>query len=105
MHTLTVFCQLERMTDTGAITVIQLLADFASDCGTNDGAHDDCDDAARAIADLRTHGSPDDAADHRADRVAIALTLDDPVVVLPLAACVAHVVGVVLLAPAVSGRV
>ena len=101
-HALTVLRKLERMPDATTILIIQVATDLMADDRADNRAEDD--GHRTALTDLRTDCAAHDAAQYGANRVAITSTVDDSVVMVPLAAGLAEVVRIMLLAPAVRGR-
>ena len=89
------------MADAGAIALVEVAADLASDDCAEHRADDDRDRAVGIVADLRADCAADHGAGDGTDVVAIAAAFDDAVVALPLLAGVADVRAFVLLAPAV----
>ena len=93
------------MTEAGAVPVVHFVADLVADDRADRRAGQNRDQPVVAVARGRANCASDDGAERRADTVAIAVALTDPVVVLPLASGVADIIRIVLFPPAVCGRV
>jgi hypothetical protein len=87
--------------DARFIAFVELAPDACSDDCTERGSGNDGDRASGSVADLR----PDDAADcstgNAEDHIGLAASGDHAIVLRPRLAGVAHIGGIVLLAPAV----
>src|SRR5947207_2702314 len=90
--------ELERVAPAAAVAFVDLLPDPGADHRAEHRADDDRDRAVFLAGGARTDYAADRAAKHRADCSAIASAFDDAVVLIPLLAGVADVIGVVFLA-------
>src|SRR2546422_9569661 len=96
--------ELERVAPAAAVAFVDLLPDLRADHRAEHGADDDRDRAVLLVGGARTDYAADRSAKHRADRSAITSAFYDAVILGPLLAGVADVIGVVLLPPAMSRR-
>src|SRR6185503_19114989 len=92
------------MAEAAAVGFVELFPDSVADRGTGNDA-DDRPDRSVLFRDAIRDDAADNAADDCGDLLAVAATRRDLVVALPRDTRVADVVGVVLLSPAVRGRV
>ena len=93
------------MTEAGAVPVIHFVADLVADDRADRRAGQNRNQLVVAVTRGRANCASDDGAERRADTVAIAVPLTDPVVILPMASGVADIIRIVLFSPAVCGRV
>src|SRR5258708_37254872 len=96
-----VFDQFQRVRDTGAVAILDVTADVGPHYSPNDRTHEDGNRSVLVIADPRPDGTAHHTAHDCAYRLIVAASRHDAVIVLPLVARIADVVGIVLLAPAV----
>src|SRR2546425_3082539 len=96
--------ELQRVAPAAAVAFVDLLPDLGADHRAEHGADDDRYRAVFLVGGARTDYAADRAAEHRADCSAITSALDDAVILVPLLAGVADVIGVVLLPPAMCRR-
>ncbi len=92
------------MAEAGAVPVVHFVANLVTDDGSDRRTGQNRNQLVVAVARGRADGASDDGAERRTGAVAIAVALADPVVVLPLAPGVADIIRIVLLPPAVCGR-
>ncbi len=100
----TVFHEFERMTEAGAVVVVHLVTDLVTDDRADRRARQNCNQAVVIVADRSADRAADDGAEHCAHAIAVAPASANAIVVRPLVAGVADIVGVVLLAPSVRRR-
>ncbi|MEX2049952.1 MAG: hypothetical protein WD944_01780 [Steroidobacteraceae bacterium] len=92
------------MAEAGAVVIIHLFADLAADDRADGRARQYCDQAIVAVADRSADCATDDGAERGADAIAIAATSADTVVIPPMTACIADIIRIMFLAPAMRGR-
>src|SRR5690349_3999168 len=92
--------QLQRMTDASTVAIVEVSPDLSSDHCSEDGADDDRDRAMVIAAHLRTDGSTQHSADHRADLLTITAAFHHAVIAIPIPAGVTDIARIMFLTPA-----